>query len=162
MLNITPQLWYDDNAEEAVNFYLSIFKNSKIISTAYYRGKEAEKVSGRPEGSVMYIIFELDGKKIMAMNGGPYFKLSEATAFIIECKDQEEIDYYWEKLSAGGEKSVCGWLKDKFGLSWVVDPIIMQKFMVDPDKKKVESVMNAMLKMKKIDLKALQEAYDKA
>lgn len=163
MQKITPCLWFDHKAEEAANFYVSLFKNSKILETTYYHGKEVVEVSGMPEGSVLTVLFELDGDKIMALNGGPIFQFSEAVSLMIDCKDQEEVDHFWNKLTAdGGQESECGWLKDKFGVSWQIVPDVMDKMVADKNPKKVEAVLEAMQPMKKLDLKALQEAYDKA
>ena len=163
MQKITPCLWFDNQAEEAAKFYVSIFKDAKILKTSYYEGKEVEKVSGMKEGTVLTVLFELNGEKIMALNGGPIFHFSEAVSLMIDCKDQEEVDYFWDKLTAdGGEESQCGWLKDKFGFSWQVVPSVMDKLLNSDNKQKSEAAMNAMLKMKKLDIKTLQEAYDKA
>jgi predicted 3-demethylubiquinone-9 3-methyltransferase (glyoxalase superfamily) len=140
---ITPFLWFDNQAAEAAKFYTSIFKNSKIINT-----------------SPMITTFELEGQKFMGLNGGPQFKFTEAVSFFVNCETQEEVDEFWEKLSAGGEKSQCGWLKDKYGLSWQIVPTILGKLMGDPDRTKSQRVMEAMLKMKKLDIKELQKAYD--
>ena len=140
---ITPFLWFDNQAAEAAKFYTSIFKNSKIINT-----------------SPMITTFELEGEKFMGLNGGPQFKFTEAVSFFVNCETQEEVDEFWEKLSAGGEKSQCGWLKDKYGLSWQIVPAILGKLMGDPDRTKSQRVMEAMLKMKKLDIKELQKAYD--
>ena len=159
MQKIIPHLWFDDKAEEAANFYVSIFKNSKIGNIARYP-KAAEEVSGRPAGSVMTVEFELEGQKFIALNGGPIFKFTEAISFVIDCKTQEEIDEFWKKLTEGGEESVCGWLKDKYGLSWQVVPTILGEMLKDKDPSKSERVMQAMLKMKKIDVKKLEEAYN--
>src|SRR5438105_4180284 len=159
MQKITPFLWFDNQAEEAVNFYCSIFKNSKTGSVARY-DEEGAKAAQRPKGSVMTAAFELEGQEFVALNGGPIFKFTEAISFVVNCETQEEVDYYWQKLSEGGEESVCGWLKDKFGLSWQVVPTILSKFLSDPDPQKSQRVMQAMLQMKKIDIPALQKAYD--
>lgn len=163
MQKITPCLWFDHKAEEAANFYVSLFKNSKILETTYYHGKEVVEVSGMPEGSVLTVLFELDGDKIMALNGGPIFQFSEAVSLMIDCKDQEEVDHFWNKLTAdGGQESECGWLKDKYGLSWQIVPSVMDKLLNSDNAKKSEAAMNAMLKMKKIDIQTIQDAYDKA
>jgi predicted 3-demethylubiquinone-9 3-methyltransferase (glyoxalase superfamily) len=156
MQKITPFLWFDGNAEEAVNFYVSIFKNSKIVKIARY----GEAGPG-PKGSVMTVVFELDGQEFIALNGGPHFKFNEAISFSVDCKTQQEVDEYWEKLSAGGEEGPCGWLKDKYGLSWQVNPRILGELLSDPDPQKSKRVMEAMLRMKKIDIEALQQAYDR-
>jgi predicted 3-demethylubiquinone-9 3-methyltransferase (glyoxalase superfamily) len=155
---ITPDLWFDNSAEEATKFYTSIFKNSKIIHVARY-GEAAAKVSGRPKGTVMTVIFELEGQRFMALNGGPVFKFSPAISFLVNCETQEEVDNLWEKLSEGGEKEQCGWLKDKFGVSWQVVPNILGEMLQDKDAKKSERVMEAMLQMKKIDIEGLKKAY---
>jgi predicted 3-demethylubiquinone-9 3-methyltransferase (glyoxalase superfamily) len=158
MQKITPDLWFDNSAEEAAKFYTSIFKNSKIIHVARY-GEAAAKVSGRPKGTVMTVIFELEGQRFMALNGGPVFKFSPAISFLVNCETQEEVDNLWEKLSEGGEKEQCGWLKDKFGVSWQVVPNILGEMLQDKDAKKSERVMEAMLQMKKIDIEGLKKAY---
>ena len=156
---ISPCLWFDSQAEDAAKFYVGIFKNSKITDTARY-GEAGEEVHRRPPGSVMTIAFELDGLPFTALNGGPIFKFTEAISFQIYCDTQAEIDYYWEKLTAGGdEKSQqCGWLKDKFGVSWQVVPRAMAKIMGGPDKQKAGRAMNAMLKMKKLNIAELERA----
>jgi len=159
MQKITPHLWFDNKAEEAANFYVSIFKNSKIESTSRY-GEEGSKVSGMPKGTVMTVRFQLRGQEFMALNGGPVFKFSEAISFIVNCDTQEEVDYMWEKLSEGGDKGVCGWLKDKYGLSWQIVPTILGEMMQDKDERKSERVMAAVLKMTKIDIKTLKQAYE--
>jgi len=161
MQKITPFLWFDTQAEEAANFYTSIFKNSKIVSVARY-GEEGAKASGRPKGSAMTVAFELDGQKFVALNGGPHFKFTEAVSFVVNCQTQEEVDHYWEKLSAGGDEKArqCGWLKDKYGLSWQIVPTAMVEMLQDKDPKKSERVMAALLKMKKLDIKALRQAYE--
>ena len=157
MQNITPFLWFDDKAEEAVNFYVSIFNNSKIGSITRY-GDEAAEVSGRPKGTVMTVTFQLEGQEFMALNGGPHFKFTEAISLLVNCKTQEEVDELWEKLSEGGEKGQCGWLKDKYGLSWQIVPTVLGEMLQDKDARKSERVMNALLKMNKIEIKALQQA----
>jgi predicted 3-demethylubiquinone-9 3-methyltransferase (glyoxalase superfamily) len=151
---ITPFLWFDGNAEEAARFYVSVFKNSKIVTTARYGD-----AGPGPKGSVMTVVFSLDGQEFIGLNGGPHFKFTEAVSFSVDCKTQEEVDYYWDKLSAGGEPSQCGWLKDKFGLSWQVNPGVLGEMLSDPDPAKAKRVMEAMLKMKKIDIAALKRAY---
>jgi predicted 3-demethylubiquinone-9 3-methyltransferase (glyoxalase superfamily) len=160
MQKISPCLWFDDNAEDAVKFYVSIFKNSKVGNVTRY-GKEGYEIHKKKEGSVMTIDFEIEGQKFLALNGGPIFKFNEAISFQIYCDTQEEIDYYWEKLTEGGDKNaqVCGWLKDKFGLSWQVVPIAMIKMLQDKDSKKTERVMKAMLQMHKLDINAITKAY---
>jgi len=156
---ITPFLWFDNKAEEAANFYVSIFKNSKIETITRY-GEEGAKISGRPKGTVMVVAFQLDGQEIMALNGGPHFKFSEAISFLVNCETQQEVDELWEKLSEGGEEGRCGWLKDKYGLSWQIVPTVLGKMLQDKDAEKSERVMNAMLKMAKIEIKTLKQAYE--
>ena len=156
MNKITPFLWFDTQAEEAMNYYISIFKNSKVLGVSRY----GEAGPG-PKGSVMSATFELDGQRFMALNAGPIFKFNEAVSFYIDCKTQEEVDELWEKLSAGGKKSRCGWLKDKFGLWWQVIPSALGEMLSDKDPQKSKRVMEAMLKMDKIVIKDLQKAYDK-
>ena len=151
---ITPFLWFDGNAEEAARFYVSVFKNSKIVTTARYGD-----AGPGPKGSVMTVVFSLDGQEFIGLNGGPHFKFTEAVSFSIDCKTQEEVDYYWDRLSAGGEPSQCGWLKDRFGLSWQVNPGVLGEMLGDPDPARAKRVMEAMLKMQKIDIAALQRAY---
>lgn len=161
MQKITPFSWFNDNAEEAVNFYVSIFKNSKIVNTARY-DEAGAKVSGRPKGSVMTMTFQLDGQEFIALNGGPIFKFTEAISLVIDCKTQEEVDHFWGKLTQGGEESQCGWLKDKYGLSWQVVPTVLGEMLQDKDTRKSQRVMEAMLQMKKIDIKRLEQAYQQA
>jgi predicted 3-demethylubiquinone-9 3-methyltransferase (glyoxalase superfamily) len=156
---ITPCLWYDDKAEEAANFYISLFTNSKIGEVARY-DDAAAKASGRPSGSVMVIEFELEGQKFVALNGGPHFKFTEAISFVVNCETQEEVDKFWEKLSEGGEESQCGWLKDKYGLSWQIVPVVLTEMLKDKDPAKSKRVMEAMLQMKKIDIPTLKQAYE--
>src|SRR5687767_6435067 len=157
---ITSNLWFDSNAEEAAKFYTSIFKNSKIDRITRY-GKEGYEIHGRPEGSVMTVEFRIEDQQFSALIGGPYFKFNEAISFIVNCKTQDEIDYYWEKLSQGGDKKaqVCGWLKDKYGVSWQIVPTVLSDMMNDGVTEKSERVMNAMLQMKKLDIAELKEAY---
>ena len=150
MKKIRPFLWFDNQAEEAMNHYISIFKNSKALSV------------NRANGRVMSVTFELEGQEFMGLNAGPKFKFTEAISFFVNCETQEEVDEMWEKLSAGGEKSRCGWLKDKFGLSWQIIPSALGKLMNDPNPQKSQAVMQAMLKMDKIDVKSLQQAYEQA
>lgn len=159
MEKIHPCLWFDGNAEEAANFYASIFKNSKIGVVSRY-GEDAAKASGRPAGSAMVVMFQLDGQDFMGLNGGPQFKFSEAISFVVNCETQEEVDHYWDKLSAGGRPDRCGWLKDKFGVSWQIVPTALAKLMSDPDPQKRNRVMQALLKMDKLDIAALQRAYN--
>ena len=157
MSKITPFLWYDNNAEEAANFYLTVFENSKINKTTRY-DDESSKAAGRPAGSVMTIEFELDGQKFVAINGGPHFKFTEAVSFVIECENQEKVDYFWDKLSAGGgQESQCGWLKDKFGLSWQVVPTTLGE-LFQGGSESSKRVMHAMLQMKKLDINVLAQA----
>ena len=158
MQKITPFLWFNDQAEAAAKFYTSIFKKSKVIKTAHY-GDEGEKISGRPKGSVMTVEFEIEGQRFIALNGGPLFKFTEAVSFVVNCKTQAEVDYYWKKLSAGGQESRCGWLKDKFGLSWQIVPTILPDLIATKDKAKSQRVMQAMLQMVKLDIKTLKLAY---
>lgn len=160
LTRITPCLWFDDQAEEAAKYYVSIFKNSKISNIARY-GEAGQEVHGKKPGSVMTVAFELDGQKFTALNGGPNFKFNEAVSFQVNCKDQKEIDYYWEKLTEGGDENaqVCGWLKDKFGLSWQVVPSNMETMFDDPASESAGRTMEAMLKMKKIDMAELEHAY---
>jgi len=157
MQTITPFLWFDDKAEEAVKFYVSLFKNSKIGRITRY-GAEGAEVSGRPKGTVMTVTFQLDGQEFMALNGGPHFKFTEAISLLVNCKTQEEVDELWEKLSAGGEKGQCGWLKDKYGLSWQIVPTVLGEMLNDKDAEKSKRVMNALLKMNKIEIKTLKQA----
>jgi predicted 3-demethylubiquinone-9 3-methyltransferase (glyoxalase superfamily) len=157
MQKITPFLWFNDQAEEAMNFYTSIFKNSNIGSVSRY----GEAGPGQ-KGKVMTASFQLDGQEFIALNGGPQFKFTEAISFLINCETQQEVDYYWEKLLAfGGEESQCGWLKDKYGLSWQVVPTILSKLLTDKDAAKAQRVMHAMLQMKKIIIADLKEAYER-
>lgn len=155
MQKLTPFLWFDNQAEEAADFYVSIFKNSKIVSIDRYGD-----AGPGPKGTVMIATFQIDGQEFVALNGGPRFKFTEAISFVVNCETQEEVDYFWEKLSAGGEKSRCGWLKDKFGLSWQVVPTILDKLMRAKDAVKAQRVMQAMLQMDKIDIKTLKQAYE--
>jgi predicted 3-demethylubiquinone-9 3-methyltransferase (glyoxalase superfamily) len=159
MQKITPFLWFDDQAEEAAKFYTSVFKNSKVGKITRY-GEAAEKAAGRPAGSVMTVEFELEGQKFTALNGGPVFKFNESISFVVNCDTQEEVDYFWEKLTAGsGQESECGWLKDKFGLSWQIVPRALIDMLQDKDPRKSERVMKAMLQMQKLDIKTLKDAY---
>jgi predicted 3-demethylubiquinone-9 3-methyltransferase (glyoxalase superfamily) len=159
MQKITPCLWFDSQAEEAVNFYVSIFKNSTVGRIARY-GEAGAEVSGRPKGTIMTVEFQLEGQEFLALNGGPIFKFTEAISFIVNCETQEKIDEMWEKLSKGGEKGQCGWLKDKYGLSWQIVPPVLSEMLQDKDTKKSERVMKAMLQMKKLDIKTLKQAYE--
>jgi predicted 3-demethylubiquinone-9 3-methyltransferase (glyoxalase superfamily) len=155
MQKITPFLWFDGQAEEAANFYVSVFKNSKIVSATRY----GEAGPG-PKGSVMTVEFELEGQRFVGLNGGPNFKFTEAISFVVNCTSQEEVDHFWAKLSEGGQEVQCGWLKDKYGLSWQVVPTILVELMQDKDPVKSQRVMQAMLQMKKIDIIALKQAAD--
>ncbi len=155
---ITPCLWFDKNAEEAVNFYITVFRNSRIANIVYFGHAGQETHGGKP-GAVLAIDFELDGQKFSCLNGGPHFKFSEAVSFQIPCETQEEIDYYWSALTKGGNESDCGWLKDKFGLSWQVFPGRLLAMLRDPDRAKADRAMSAMMKMKKIDLATIERAY---
>jgi predicted 3-demethylubiquinone-9 3-methyltransferase (glyoxalase superfamily) len=153
MENMTPCLWFDTEGEDAANFYTSVFPNSKILDIARYGS-----AGPRPEGTVMTVSFELDGQKFVALNGGPDFTFSEAISFQVSCKDQDEVDAYWSKLSEGGEEGPCGWLKDKFGLSWQIIPTALSELLGNPDKEKAQRVMAAMLSMKKIEIDTLERA----
>jgi len=157
---IVPCLWFDSQAEEAVNFYVSIFPTGKILDTSRY-AEAGKEIHGREPGSVMTIEFELNGQAFTALNGGPIFKFNEAVSLQVMCDTQQEIDHYWEKLGAGGDPAArqCGWLKDKFGLSWQIAPKCMAKFMNDPDRSKVERAFAAMMEMKKLDIAALEKAF---
>ena len=158
MQKITPFLWFDNHAEAAAKFYTSIFKSSKIARIARY-DKAGEKVSGRPAGSVMTVEFQIEGQDFIALNGGPLFKFNESISFVVNCKTQKEVDYYWRKLTAGGGKEVqCGWLKDKFGVSWQVVPAALNELMSTRDAARSQRVMAAMLKMVKLDIKKLKAA----
>jgi predicted 3-demethylubiquinone-9 3-methyltransferase (glyoxalase superfamily) len=161
MQKITPFLWFDNQTEEAVNLYTSVFDNSKIVSVSRY-GKEAAKASGRPEGTVMTMAFQLAGQEFVALNGGPQFKFTEAISFVVNCESQDEVDYYWTKLSEGGDEKAqqCGWLKDRYGISWQIVPSILGELLNDPDPEKSKRVMEAMLQMKKIEIAALKKAYE--
>ena len=156
---ITPFLWFDNQAEEAVKFYTSVFKNSKIHNITRY-DEESSKAAGRPKGSVMTVEFELEGQEFVALNGGPHFKFSEAVSFVVNCESQDEVDYYWEKLTEAGDVNAqqCGWLKDKYGLSWQIVPKVMIELLNNPDPDKARKVMKAMLQMKKIDIETLKKA----
>jgi len=161
MQRITPFLWFEDKAEEAANFYVSVFKNARIGSIARY-GKEAAAATGRPEGSAMTVGFDLDGQTFAAINGGPHFKINEAVSFVVNCASQAEVDYYWDKLSEGGDAAAqrCGWLKDKFGVSWQVVPTVLPELLQDPDARKAGNVMQALMQMSKLDIAALKRAYE--
>lgn len=157
---IAPCLWFDDQAEEAARFYTGIFKNSKIGTVARY-GKAGHEVHGRPAGTVMTVAFELEGQAFTALNGGPVFKFNEAISFQVNCETQAEVDYYWEKLSEGGDVKAqqCGWLKDRYGVSWQVVPRALVEMITDPDSEKSGRAMEAMLRMKKLDIAGLKRAY---
>lgn len=157
MQKITPFLWFDNQAEKAVKFYASIFKKSKIGKIARYDEATA-KVAGRPAGSAMTVDFQIEGQDFIALNGGPDFKFTEAISFVVSCKTQAEVDYYWKKLSAGGKEVKCGWLKDKFGLSWQIVPTVLGELLSSKDAAKSQRVMEAMLKMVKLDIKKLKAA----
>ena len=154
---ITPFLWFDNKAEEAVNFYTSIFKDATIKGSSRYN-TESAKASGQQDGAIMTISFNLNGQDFTAINGGPIFKFTEAISFVVNCENQEEVDHFWNKLTEGGKESQCGWLKDKFGLSWQIVPKQLIQLMSGPDKAKAGRVMQAMMQMKKIDIKKLEEA----
>lgn len=158
MQKITPFLWFGHQAEEAANFYVAIFKNSKMGNVTRYE-EEGAKVSGRPRGSVMTVEFQLEGQDFIALNGGPQFTFTEAISLSVDCKTQEEVDNLWKKLSQGGEEGPCGWLKDQYGLSWQVNPTVLGEMLNDPDPVKSGRVMKAMLQMKKIDIAGLKKAY---
>lgn len=169
MQKITPFLWFEGKAEEAANFYVSIFsslggsasggKNSKIVSVTRY-GEEGAKASGRPKGTVMTVAFRINGQEFVALNGGPQFKFTEAISFVVNCETQQEVDELWEKLSEHGEKGQCGWLKDKYGLSWQIVPTALVEMLQDKDPEKSKRVMEAVLQMNKIDIKTLKQAYE--
>jgi predicted 3-demethylubiquinone-9 3-methyltransferase (glyoxalase superfamily) len=158
---ITPFLWFDHQAEEAAAFYVSIFDHSRITSVNRY-DDEGSRAAGRLKGSVMTVAFELDGQQFTALNGGPHFKFTEAISLVVHCQTQEEVDHFWEKLSAGGQEVQCGWLKDRFGLSWQVVPKILPELLMNKDPQKAQRAMAAMLKMKKLDIAALKRAAEGA
>ena len=155
MQKITPFLWFDNNAEEAMNFYTSVFKNSKVKTGS----DSPSDIPSAKEGDFLVGSFELEGVEFMVLNGGPMFKFNESVSFMIHCENQQEVDYYWEKLTDGGEESMCGWLKDKFGLSWQVTPIQLPKMLGDDDPDKSKRVFEAMMQMQKIDIATLEKAY---
>jgi len=157
MQKITPFLWFDGNAEEAVNFYTSIFPKSKIVSVS----RHGDAGPG-PKGTVMVMTFELEGQQFMALNGGPQFKFTPAISLLVRCKTQAEVDRYWDQLSAGGQTIECGWLQDKFGVSWQIVPTVLFEMMADKDPKKADRVMSAMMEMKKLDIAGLKRAYEGA
>ncbi len=160
---IAPCLWFDDQAEEAAQLYTSIFKNSRIVTVTRY-GEAGREIHGKPPGSVMTVEFELDGQAFTALNGGPLFKFNEALSLQVNCETQEEVDYYWEKLSAGGDEAAqqCGWLKDKYGVSWQVVPTLWIEMVNDPDPEKTQRAMEAMFQMKKLDIEELKRAFEGA
>ena len=155
MQKITPFLWFNDNAEEAMKYYVSVFKNSKILKVTRY-GEAGPGVNG----TVMTANFLLEGQEFVALNGGPLFSFSQAISFVVNCETQQEVDRYWEELSKGGEKQPCGWLKDKYGVSWQIVPVVLEEMLGDADTEKSQRVMKAMLKMGKIDIKLLKQAYN--
>ncbi len=161
MPKITPFLWFDDNAEEAVNYYVSIFKDSKINQVTHYT-EAGQENHERPPGSVMTIAFELNGQEFTAINGGPSFKFTEAVSFVVSCKDQEELDYYWDRLGEGGpvDCQMCGWLKDRYGLSWQIVPAELPELISDEDPVKAGRFMSALMEMKKLDIAALKKARE--
>jgi len=158
MQKITTFLWFDTQAEEAANFYVSLFKNSEIKSISRYPS-EGEEVTGKPAGAVMTVTFRLDGQEFIALNGGPQFKFNEAISLVVNCETQEEIDDLWAKLTEGGAEVQCGWLKDRYGLSWQIAPPVLGEMLQDKDRDKAGRVMKAMLRMKKIDIQTLEQAY---
>jgi len=160
MQKITPFLWFNDKAEEAAKFYASIFGNSKIVEVVRY-GEGAAGASGRPKGTVMTVAFRLDGQEFVALNGGPHFKFTEAISFVVNCRTQKEVDKYWKKLSAGGRKGQCGWLKDKYGVSWQIVPTVLVDMLKDRNPVKSERVMKAVLQMTKLNIGILKQAYQK-
>ena len=159
MKKITPFLWFDHQAEEAVKFYTSIFKRSKIGKITRY-GKEGAEASGQPEGSVMTVAFKLNGQDFVALNGGPVFKFTSAVSFVVNCDTQKEVDFYWKKLSQGGQEVQCGWLTDKYGLSWQIVPTVLSKYLSSPDPAKSRRVMKALIQMKKLEIPVLKRAYE--
>ena len=159
MQKITPFLWFDDQAETAVKFYTAIFRNSRILKVARY-SESGAKASGRKKGSVMTVAFRLNGQEFVALNGGPVFKFTEAISFVVNCKSQAEVDHFWKKLSAGGQEIQCGWLKDKYGISWQIVPEALGKLMSSKNATKSQRVMQAMLQMVKLDIKKLKAAYE--
>jgi predicted 3-demethylubiquinone-9 3-methyltransferase (glyoxalase superfamily) len=162
MQKITPFLWFENNAEEAMNFYVSIFKNSRVVSLQRYPDGPLDGPMQGMEGKVLTAVFELEGQRFMALDGGPHFKPTGAISFYVECETQEEVDYYWEKLTAGGDAKAqqCGWLQDKYGFSWQIIPSALGRMLQDKDAQKADRVMKALLAMKKIDVGRLQQAYE--
>ena len=161
MQKITPFLWFDGQAEEAARYYVSIFRNAKLGRVTRY-GEEGFEIHGQPAGKVMTVDFEIEGQQFAALNGGPRFRFTEAVSFAVNCETQEEVDYYWEKLSAGGDENAqqCGWLKDRYCLSWQITPVAVIEMLSDPDSRKTERVMKALLPMKKLDIETLRRAYE--
>lgn len=159
MQKITPFLWFEDQAEAAVNFYISVFRDSRIVNVTRYGAAGAE-AAGRPKGTVMTIVFQLEGEEFIALNGGPAFAFSPAISFVVKCGTQEQVDRLWDKLSQGGEALQCGWLQDKYGVSWQIVPTILGEMLSDKDSAKAERVMRAMLQMNKIDINTLKKAYE--
>lgn len=159
MQKITPSLWFDDHAEEAANFYVSVFKDARINNITHY-GNEGTGTTGKQAGSVMTVEFEIGGQQYVALNGGPQFTFNESVSFIINCEDQEEVDYFWSRLSDGGQEGACGWLKDKYGLSWQVIPTVLNELLQDADQTKSDGVTKAMLGMKKLDISELIQASE--
>ncbi len=156
---INPCLWFDTEAEDAAKFYCAVFKKSRIGRVSRY-ADAGQEIHGKPAGSVMAVEFELDGQRFAALNGGPHFKFDEAISFQVHCHDQSEVDYFWKALSVGGKEGPCGWLKDRFGLSWQIVPAILYEMLMDPDQEKVKRVTTAFLAMKKFDIAALKRAFD--
>lgn len=159
MQKITPFLWFEDQAEAAVNFYISVFRDSRIVNVTRYGAAGAE-AAGRPKGTVMTIVFQLEGEEFIALNGGPAFAFSPAISFVVKCGTQEQVDRLWDKLSQGGEALQCGWLQDKYGVSWQIVPTILGEMLSDKDSAKAERVMRAMLQMNKLDINTLKKAYE--
>lgn len=159
MRKITPFLWFDDKAEEAANYYVSIFRNSGIVNVTRY-SEAASEASGRPKGSVMTVAFVLDGEEFVALNGGPVFAFSPAISFVVNCETQKELDELWDKLSEGGDPQECGWLKDKYGVTWQIVPAALGELMSDPDPARTDRVMQALIRMKKLDIEGLRKACE--
>ncbi len=159
MQKITPFLWFKDQAEEAARFYTSVFKDSRIVSVARY-GEAVAEVAGMPLGSTMLVEFEIQGQRFTALNGGPEFSFTMAISFVVNCETQEEVDYFWDKLSEGGETNQCGWLTDKFGVAWQITPIALEEMLREGDPAKTERAMKAMLQMEKLDIATLKQAYE--
>jgi predicted 3-demethylubiquinone-9 3-methyltransferase (glyoxalase superfamily) len=159
MQKFRPCLWFDGQAEEAANYYVSIFKNSRVRNVSRFT-EEVAAAAGQPAGQVMAVIFELDGQEFMGLNGGPLFKFTEAISIMVDCKTQEEVDYFWEKLSAGGETSSCGWLKDRYGLSWQIVPSILSEYLTQKDPAKTMRAMSAVLQMGKLEISKIRQAVE--